>query len=242
MASTDSPPESEGSVSKLFVDKLIYGITHDLGASARQMHQFSQLIAKQQALRELPQIAVWLDYLAISSKDFQEKILALSNLRGISKSKNNRIYTNLKDLINSHINDFSALSNDANIDFINHDIFATVNVEHWNYLVTALLQNALTFRKIEEPKIETKIKIRLTLDGSILIFTIEDNGIGVRQNNHEDLCRPFKRLCANNEYPGLGVGLTICWYIAELNNGHIGFENSDMGGLKVVYQQPTSIE
>lgn len=242
MATKNTSSESHSCVSKLFVEKLIYGITHDLGACSRQMHQFSQLISKQEALQELPKISSWLEYLSISSQDLQAKILALTNLQAISRADTQSTYTDLKFFINAHLEKLSSQFNNSDLILDSEDISANINVEHWNYLITALLQNALTFTQNDQAKSKTKIKIQLTLKGSLIVLSVEDNGIGVRESNLDELGRPFKRFCGKDEYPGLGVGLTICWYIAELNSGNLHFESSDMGGLKVVYQQPMNTE
>jgi len=52
-------------------------------------------------------------------------------------------------------------------------------------------------------------------------ITVTDNGIGFRDEYAEKIFEPFVRLNARSQYPGSGIGLSICRKIVENNNGII---------------------
>jgi PAS domain S-box-containing protein len=52
-------------------------------------------------------------------------------------------------------------------------------------------------------------------------ITVSDNGMGFEQQYAEDIFLLFKRLHQKSDYPGSGIGLSICKKIAENHNGYI---------------------
>lgn len=84
-------------------------------------------------------------------------------------------------------------------------------------LVQNLLSNAFKFsRKREEPM------IRVGQNGSE--FFVRDNGIGFEQDKVEKLFQPFVRLHSASEFPGTGIGLTICKRVIDIHGGNIRAE------------------
>lgn len=55
-------------------------------------------------------------------------------------------------------------------------------------------------------------------------IAIADNGLGFEQQYAENIFILFKRLHQKNEYPGTGIGLSICKKIAENHSGFISAE------------------
>ena len=82
-----------------------------------------------------------------------------------------------------------------------------------------------------------QIKANIAIDNGELVFTLDDNGIGTSESQRQDIARPFKKLHADDDFPGMGMGLAYCTVIAEVNNASLSFDESPMGGLRVVYRQ-----
>ncbi len=64
------------------------------------------------------------------------------------------------------------------------------------------------------------------LDNRVRIW-IEDNGIGIREENHETIFKIFQRL--NRDYEGTGIGLALVKKAVERMRGTVGFESQGQG-------------
>lgn len=79
-----------------------------------------------------------------------------------------------------------------------------------------LLGNSLKFRRDVSPKINVSAAC---VDGGWR-FAVEDNGIGIEEEQFGRLFHTFQRL-NGREYPGAGIGLAVCRKIVERHQGRI---------------------
>lgn len=84
-----------------------------------------------------------------------------------------------------------------------------------------LIGNAIKFRGSEPPRIRVKAK----LSGKEWAFSVADNGIGIAPEQRENVFVIFRRLHTRAEYPGNGIGLSICKKIVEQHGGRIWVES-----------------
>jgi light-regulated signal transduction histidine kinase (bacteriophytochrome) len=80
-----------------------------------------------------------------------------------------------------------------------------------------LISNAIKYSRESPPQIE--ITAEETDNG--WQFSITDNGIGIDSQHFDEIFQIFKRLHDTQEYPGTGIGLTICKKIVEYHRGQI---------------------
>jgi light-regulated signal transduction histidine kinase (bacteriophytochrome) len=83
-----------------------------------------------------------------------------------------------------------------------------------------LIENALRFHKENVPPIVT-VRAYNQQDKNIRI-ELEDNGIGIKREQCQNIFAIFKRMHSMREYEGTGMGLTICKRIIEKHKGQIG--------------------
>lgn len=88
-----------------------------------------------------------------------------------------------------------------------------------------LIINAIKFHR---PDISPQIKISVELKDGEWLFGVHDNGIGMKPQNFERVFKMFKRLEPSAQYPGTGIGLTICKKIINRHQGQIWVE-SELG-------------
>jgi signal transduction histidine kinase len=89
-----------------------------------------------------------------------------------------------------------------------------------------LIGNAIKFRGSESPVID----ISAERQGTNWVFSVADNGIGISGEHAENIFIIFNRLHTRIEYPGNGIGLSICKKIIERHRGRIKALPREDGG------------
>ncbi len=91
-----------------------------------------------------------------------------------------------------------------------------------------LIGNAIKFRGSAPPV----IRVSAELKGKEWVFSVADNGIGIAAEHRENVFVVFRRLHTREEYPGNGIGLSICKKIIEQHGGRIWVESEpDRGSI-----------
>lgn len=97
-----------------------------------------------------------------------------------------------------------------------------------------LISNSLKFRGEDPPRIKVACKVRSTE----YHFTVEDNGIGIDPRFRERVFQLFQRLHSREQYPGTGIGLTVCRTIVERHGGKIWVESNATKGCTFHFRIP----
>ena len=87
-----------------------------------------------------------------------------------------------------------------------------------------LVANALKFRKSDR---EHMVSINARSGSNGRRITVQDNGIGISQENQKKVFGLFNRLNLRDKYAGTGIGLSLCQRVAE--NHHVAIEIASDG-------------
>lgn len=87
-----------------------------------------------------------------------------------------------------------------------------------------LISNSLKFSQKDTPP-ATRITVQQQKEG-FWEFSIQDNGIGIDETNHQKIFDIFKRLHPQSVYQGSGIGLAHCRKIVEVHGGKIWVESA----------------
>jgi light-regulated signal transduction histidine kinase (bacteriophytochrome) len=96
-----------------------------------------------------------------------------------------------------------------------------------------LVSNGIKYRGSDPPRIRVEAEHR---DGEWL-FTVRDNGIGIKPEYAQQIFGIFKRLHGNT-YPGTGIGLAICQRIVENYGGRIWVDSTPGEGSAFRFTLP----
>ncbi len=81
-----------------------------------------------------------------------------------------------------------------------------------------LIGNSLKYCKEDEPP---QVRVSAFEDGDYWTFSIIDNGIGIEEDDIENIFTIFGRASSQDKYEGTGVGLAHCVKIVKLHEGSI---------------------
>ena len=102
---------------------------------------------------------------------------------------------------------------------------------HLVRLFQNLIDNALKFKGTESPRIH----ISCQPDKDHWLFSVKDNGIGIEPQYKDRIFQIFQRLSNRSEYPGTGIGLSICKRIVERHGGKIWMESEPGKGTTFLF-------
>jgi signal transduction histidine kinase len=98
-----------------------------------------------------------------------------------------------------------------------------------------LISNSIKYRSSAAPE----IRIAAVPEGRVIRFSFADNGIGIDPKYHARIFDVFKRL-HGSEYPGTGIGLSLCRRIIENMGGEIWVESELGQGAHFYFTVPVA--
>ena len=151
----------------------------------------------------------------------------------INKSRFN-ISLELENIIRGYEPIFSK-ENHLLLSNIEKDIIFNMDREKFNQIIYNLLSNSLHYLK-------EKGKVMVELYGleDKIILKISDNGIGIKEEDLENIFNRFYRVdtSRNKETGGTGLGLSIVKSIVEAHKGHIDVESKFGEGTDFIISLP----
>jgi light-regulated signal transduction histidine kinase (bacteriophytochrome) len=97
-----------------------------------------------------------------------------------------------------------------------------------------LFSNAIKYQAGRKPEIHISAERR----GEAWQFAVRDNGIGIESQYLERIFVIFQRLHNRSQYPGTGIGLSICRKVIEHHGGRIWAESEKGTGTTFYFTIP----
>jgi len=221
------------------LEEFAYVASHDMQEPLRKISTFGQRLKSQFSEQLNEDGNIFLTRMLNASENMRNLI---DNLLEFSKvSRNKQPYEKI---------DLSAVVKDVtdDLDMQIDETGTRISVEtlpvvqaipsQMRQLFFNLLHNAIKFRKkdtdlvirVTQKKLSNQEKKTYQLPATHEYYCIKvsDNGIGFEQQYAEKIFQLFQRLEAKSEYPGTGIGLSICRKIVTNHKGQI-FAESEPG-------------
>jgi PAS domain S-box-containing protein len=165
----------------------------------------------------------YLEFINSSTSRMQQLVKGLLDYSRIGKGrKNSSIDCN--EIVSNVLSDMNASLKESNavVEYENLPVIEGYSTEI-RQLFQNVISNANKYRKKDQ---QPKIKIAAVKEETNWIFSIEDNGIGIKEEDMDKVFVIFKRLHNRNEYQGTGIGLSHCKKIVEHHKGRIWVEST----------------
>jgi len=137
--------------------------------------------------------------------------------------------TNLEDIINRCINNFSEIFIKENLELKTNlnSVIAKIDTNLIEQVVTNILKNSIdALTKCPNKRIEIIIENR----NNSAIISFIDNGEGIKTENHSNIFIPF----FTTKETGSGIGLSLSRQIMKLHGGNISYESKP--SIRTIFQ------
>jgi len=233
------------------LDLFAFMASHDLQAPLRKIRMFSDRLLAANDNNFGKEGRLYLSRIQEVSKRMQDLINDILRFSKISVEKQNFEEVDLNGVVEEVLSEMEGVIQEKQ---------ASVTVDRLPVLPAStvlmgplfsnLISNSLKYSKKKEPP---QIRIRYE-EGPALASVngregetrygriyIEDNGIGFDQKYAEQIFDMFRRLHANAEYEGTGIGLALCKKIVEMHKGFISALGKPGEGAVFIVSLPLNI-
>lgn len=201
------------------LEQFAYIASHDLQEPLRMVTGFLKRIQKKYEYQLDETGRNYINFAVDGAVRMRQIILDLLEYSRVGTLQYQFEKINTNKLVNEVINIYTNIKQSQKIEFTHNElpeIFAAKTPIH--QLFQNLISNAV---KYHNPNTITKISITGKERKDHWYFSISDNGIGINNENFNNIFILFRRLHNKDEYSGTGIGLAICKKIIDNHKGKL---------------------
>jgi len=204
--------------SNTYLEQFIYIASHDLKEPLRTIESFSKLLKKYYKGKLDANADEFIGYITDASSRMGELITALMKYSQVDKIEQDFKPVNCNDILEESIENLQLSIREKNA-VITHNHLPTItgNSTQILQLFQNFISNAIKSCKDKQPEIAIKAED----DNGTWVFSISDNGIGIEPEFYERIFVIFRKVHAQKDFSGVGIGLSICKRIVDFHGGDI---------------------
>jgi PAS domain S-box-containing protein len=217
------------------LEQFAYVASHDLQEPLRMVSSFMQLLGDEYKGKLGEMADQYIFYATDGAERMQKMISDLLAYSRISTRGAHFRQINTNSIL-EEVKSNLTLTIEENSAVITHDKLPEIYADSSQFiqLFQNLISNALKFRKKTAPNIH----ISVSDNKNEWIFSVKDNGLGIKKEFQDNIFAIFKRLHHRNKYPGTGLGLAVCKKIVERHGGTIWVESRAGRGSTFYFSIP----
>lgn len=217
------------------LEQFAYVASHDLQEPLRMVATYTQLLAERYKGKLDADADKYIHYAVDGALRMQTLVQDLLTFSRVGRGGIDLQPVRIDDVLGIATKNLEAVIKD-NFAVITSEAPPLVNADRSMLvqLFQNLIGNAIKFRSPAQPIIHVSAK----KNGREWIFSVQDNGIGIAPEHAETIFVIFKRLHTHAEYPGSGIGLSICKKIIEQHHGRIWVESQPGHGSTFKFTLP----
>ena len=217
------------------LEQFAYIASHDLQEPLRMVSSYCQMLQRRYHDKLDSDATEFIDFAVSGAKQMQALINDLllysrvgTQEKRFAETDCNAVLDQVKKNLRMAIDESQAV--------VKHDPLpiAVADDSQLVQLFQNLIGNAIKFKGEETPEICVEAESR----NGDWVFSVADNGVGIDADFEERIFVIFQRLHTKSEYPGTGIGLSICKKIVERHGGRIWVDSQPGKGSKFYFTLP----
>lgn len=218
------------------LEQFAYVASHDLQEPLRMVSSYVDLFARRYQDQVDEQGAKYVRYAVDGARRMQALINGLLEYSRVGRQTQPGPVSG-RTALNLALENLRSTIADSEAEIVVDELpMAIIDSGQFVQLFQNLLTNAIKFRRKEEPP---RIHVRGAAgDDGFALFEVADNGIGIEPRHADRIFTIFQRLHTRTEYPGTGIGLSICKKVVERHGGRIWVESKPGKGATFKFTLP----
>jgi len=227
--------EDELKRSNAELEQFAYMASHDLQEPLRAVAGMVQLLGQRYKGKLDERADEYIGHAVEASTRMQNLINDLLDYSRVSRFGKMFDETDLENCLKNALGNLQLSIQESNTQ-LTHDPLPTLRLDgaQMTQVLQNLIGNAIKFRGARPLRIHIGAK---KLEQAWQ-FNISDNGIGIEPQYFERIFLIFQRLHTRREYPGTGIGLSLCKKIIEQHGGQIWVESQPEQGSTFYFTIP----
>jgi len=204
------------------LEHFAYIASHDLQEPLRMISGYVQLLARRYKGRFDTDADEFINFAVDGATRMQNMINALLEYARIKVSSEELPPVESESVFINAVKNMGLIISEAGAT-VTHDPLPEIKADasQLTQLFQNFISNAVKFRRND---ISPVVHVSAEKEAGNWHFTVKDNGIGIDPQYHERIFKLFQRLHTREEYPGAGIGLSVCKKIVERHGGRIWIE------------------
>lgn len=217
------------------LEEFAYVASHDLREPLRKIRSFSELLLEDYGAQIDDDGRRYFDYIIDGAMRMDALVQSVLQYSRVGRQQDLPESIDLNTIVQQIANDYS-LQIDQKQGWIIYDELPTVIIGKVEcvQLFQNLIGNALKFHGDRPPHIMVKAQRQ----GSFWQISVNDTGIGIAPEFCDRVFTMFARQHQRDQYPGTGIGMSICRKIVENYGGQIHFETAVGKGTTFIFTLP----
>ena len=218
------------------LEQFAYVASHDLQEPLRMVASYTQLLARRYRGKLDHDADEFIGFAVDGARRMQELINDLLTFSRVGSRPLELQSVDTALIVDRVISDLEGAIEDSGAT-VTRDELPTVRADptQVQQLFQNLIANAVKFRR---PDVGPVVHVPARSHGNNWTFSVSDNGIGIEPQYLERIFVLFQRLHSRVEYPGTGIGLSICKKIVERHGGAIRLESEPGRGTTFEFTLP----
>jgi len=197
-------------------------VSHDIRTPLRIITSFTDLLFSKHKSKMDREASDYLDHIRLAALRANNLVTDLLDLSRIERSKNVYSKVDVLEVIKSAVTFIGAGNQKKPVEI---EIQQNIPLVHCDpvrikEVFVNLIGNAIKYSS-KQDQADPKIKIGYADRNSHHEFFVEDNGIGIAEEDQQKIFEIFKRLHSQDEYEGTGIGLHIVKRIILAHKGRL---------------------